>query len=236
MKTTAFALLTLPFLALACSSAVAEGDASSTDGSGRAEAAISDSRVKLPANDDCRDALAPLALGLADSAVGLADAKAITVSLTSETDTRLYTVSAIAAGYTARFEVELDNDSAFECSLLSAVRKNDATVASDAKTKLAHGEADLAAPITVDPAADDCLETVKLLANGAGVAMVGKERLTRTSVKLLGADENRYYRIHVDGKAFTVDGHTFENDFDFDLETSNDSASKCWVQDFRPTK
>jgi hypothetical protein len=209
--------LALPFLALA---ACAEPEATTASSS----EAIHDSKVRLPATDECRDVLAPLALGLAESAVGLRYAKSITVSLTSETDTRLYAVSAVADGYTASFEVELDNDSASTCWLLSVTNES-TTLANDAKSKLKHGEADLAAPVTVEPADDDCADAVKLLADAAGVATVGKSALVGTSVTYLGEDENRYYRVHVDGPA----------DYDFDLETSNDSASKCWVQDFRAT-
>ena len=93
MKRIALGLLSLSFFACA---APASNDSSES----ASESAISDSKVKLPANDVCRDVLAPLALGLAESAVGLKYAKSITVSLTSETDTRLYTVSAVADGYT----------------------------------------------------------------------------------------------------------------------------------------
>jgi hypothetical protein len=225
---SSLALLALPFVAFAC----AEPDPTTTSSS---EAAISDSKVKLPANDECRDVLAPLALGLAESAVGLRYAKSITVSLTSETDTRLYAVSAVADGYTASFEVELDNDSASMCWLLSATNKS-TTLANDAKTKLKHGEGALAAPVTVEPSDDDCADAVTFLADAAGVATVGKSALVGTSVKFLGEDENRYYRVHVDGRPFTVNGQTFTNDYDFDLETSNDSASKCAVQDFHPTR
>ena len=64
--------------------------------------AISHSKVKLPIADECRDVLAPLALGLAEGAVGLDYAKSVTVSLTSATDTRLYTVTAAGDSRTRR--------------------------------------------------------------------------------------------------------------------------------------
>lgn len=216
MKRIALGLLSLSLFACTASSSESEPAAGTST-------AISDSKVKLPAADECRDVLAPLALGLAESAVGLEYAKSITVSLTSETDTRLYTVSAVADGYTATFEVELDNDSASLCFLDSVVLNNDAKLESDPKSKMKHGEATFAAPVTVEPANDDCADAVKLLADAAGVATVGKSALIGTSVKYLGEDENRYYRIHVEGPS----------SYDFDLETSNDSASKCWAQDLR---
>lgn len=56
------------------------GDASTSSAD-----AISHSKVKLPIADECRDVLAPLALGLAEGAVGLDYAKSVTVSLTSAT-------------------------------------------------------------------------------------------------------------------------------------------------------
>lgn len=212
MKRTALALLALSSFAFVACAAPSSDDASST------EAAISDSKVKLPAGDPCRDVLAPLALGLADSAVGLDYAKSVTVSLTSETDTRLYTVQAVAPSYTASFEVELDNDSASKCWLLSATMNNDAKLAGDAKSKMKHSEADFSAPVSVIPTTDDCIGPVALVANAARIATGGSS----AQVTFTGEDENRYYTVHVVSGAYG---------YDFDLETSNDSASKCWVQD-----
>lgn len=217
MKRLALGLLPLAFFA--CAEPPGDASTSSAD-------AISHSKVKLPIADECRDVLAPLALGLAEGAVGLDYAKSVTVSLTSATDTRLYTVTAAGDSYAASFEVELDNDSASKCFLLSAVMNNDAKLAGDAKSKLKSGEASVGAPVTIEPADDDCRASVKLLALAAGVATVGQADLLGASVTFLGEDENRYYRLHVDGR---------QNDYDFDLETSNDSASKCWAQDLRRT-
>lgn len=230
MKRIALGLLSLSFFACAAPSP------EPVSGPSASEAAISDAKVKLPAGDACRDVLAPLALGLAESAVGLEYAKSITVSLTSETDTRLYIVSAVADSYAATFEVELDNDSASKCFLLSATMNDEAKLANDTKTKMKHGEASFAATIALEPADDDCGDAVKLIADAVGVADVGRASLTYSSVKFLGEDENRYYRIHVAGRPITVDGHTvIANEYDYDLETSNDSASKCWVQELRRT-
>src|SRR5262245_8551198 len=81
-------VLSLGLLAIGCAA-----EASTSDGPGSSVEALTNSKVKLPAGDPCRGVLAPLALGLAEGSVGLPYASAVTVSLTSETDTRLYTVS-----------------------------------------------------------------------------------------------------------------------------------------------
>lgn len=231
MKRTALTFLGLSFSFLACAAPEPGEPAALVADSAEA---ISASKVMLPRTDECRDVLAPLALGLADGGVGLDYATSITASLTSETDTRLYTISAVSsAGYSLHFDVELDNDSASKCFLLSATLAPPAKLDAQPRSKMKRREAVVTAPVAVTPADDECLESVKLLAGAAGAATVGRSALVSASVTFLGADENRYYRVHVDGRPFTVGGQTFENDYDFDLETSNDSAWKCTVQDFR---
>lgn len=205
-----------------CAAAPADGGPASS------EDAISLSKVKLPANDPCRDVLAPLALGIADGAVG-ASANAITVSLTSETDTRLYTVSVARGAQTTRYEVELDNDSASLCFLDSVKPSDAATLENDARAAAKASELAVTAPIAVSPADDDCLSTVKLLAQAAAVSAVGAN-LEKVDVKLESATETREYSVAVDGRAFQANGQTFPNDAKFTIEVSNDSASKCWVE------
>src|SRR5262245_22425946 len=78
---------------------------------GESADALAASKVKLPAGDPCREVLAPLALGIVESSQGLAYTSSITVSLTSETEVRLYTVSSTGTSSEPpiRHEVELDN-------------------------------------------------------------------------------------------------------------------------------
>ncbi len=193
--------------------------------------AVSASKVKLPAGDACRDVLAPLALGLADGAAGLAYTKAVTVSLVSETDTRVYVVDiARTFGGAVRYEVELDNDSHSMC-LLEAIKVDPkAALGKDKRAAATAKETQATAPITVSPAGDDCASTVKLLAQAAGVSSVGASQLVRIDAKLVSATDEREYAVHVDGKAFVANGKTFPNDMDFTLVLDNDSASKCFVQ------
>ncbi len=197
---------------------------------GESADAIAASKVKLPSGDPCRDVLGPLSLGLADGARGLAYTSGITVSLTSAADTRFYTVSIAGEGSPYVYEVELDNDSASMCLLLSATTSQTATLENDRRSKATNAELRVTAPISVSPRGDDCASTVKLLAQGAAVSAVGEKFIQKIDVTLESETEDRDYGVHVDGKSFKANGQTFPNDYDFALNMSNDSASKCFVQ------
>jgi hypothetical protein len=164
--------------------------------------------------------------------VGLDFARSVTVSLTSETDTRLYTVSITQDGAPLAYEVELDNDSASTCLLLNVKSANDAKLAHDSRSSATAKETHASVPVTVSPANDDCASTVKLLAQAAAVSAVGASNVVGVRVELVGETEDRDYVVHVDGKSFVANGETFPNDWDFDLNVSNDSAFKCFVQEF----
>lgn len=219
-------VLAFGLLAMGCA-AEAESPASPAEVSADA---LSSSKVKLPAGDTCRDVLAPLALGLADGAFGLSYANAITVSLTSETDTRLYTVAVTQGASSIRYEVELDNDSNSMCLLESIKRDDAAGLERDKRTSLTQGERNANVKVVVAPANDDCASVVKLLGQAAAVSAVGANDVQQVTVSLDSETEDRDYAIHVDGKSFQANGKTFDNDYDFTLNVSNDSASKCFVQ------
>lgn len=194
--------------------------------------ALAASKVRLPAGDPCRDVLGPLALGLADGAVGLAYTKGIAVSLTSETETRTYTVEIAHAGNAFRYEVELDNDSHSMCFLEGIKLDPSAKLAGDAR-KMATGKElhPVSAKITVSPAKDDCASTVKLLAEAIASSTVGASQVIAVKATLESETEDRDYGVHVDGKAFVANGTRFPNDADYAIQLSNDSAFKCLVQE-----
>jgi hypothetical protein len=189
--------------------------------------------VKLPAGDPCRDVLAPLALGLADGAHGLAFTSSVTVSLTSETESRFYTVSSTGRGSGApvRYEVELSNDSASQCLFLSAKRDDAIALENDTRSRATSKELRPTVPVSVSPAGDDCSSTVKLLAQAVGLSAVGASSIQSIRATLVSETEDRDYDVHVDGKSFVANGKTFTNDYDFTFNMSNDSASKCFVQE-----
>src|SRR5262245_29029048 len=82
--------------------------------SSRSDSEMNAEHLALPANDPCRDVLAPLVQGLADGFPGTPAGARVT--LTSETDILSYSVD---FGY----DIVLDNDSSSRCSVLS-VRPN----------------------------------------------------------------------------------------------------------------
>lgn len=222
------ALLLALALPVGCAGVAAE---SSDDSS---EDALTNAKVKLPAKDQCRDVLAPLALGLAEGALGLDGTKSITVSLTSETDERDYVVVIAGEGTSVTYGVTLDNDSASSCMLVSVEVSEKAKPAKDARTKMTASERKASVPVPVTPADDECASSVKLLAQAAAVSAVGGGNAEKVDAALESASDTRDYRISVDGKAFSANGQEFQNDFTFDLTASNDSASKCFVERLAP--
>ncbi len=218
---TAFGLLA------GCAAPTSESEPESPASS---EEGLASSKVKLPKGDDCRDVLSPLALALADGAVGTSYTKSITVSLTSETDTRLYTVLVEGRDSSIQYEVELDNDSHSKCFIEGIRVEPKAKLSSEKRTATTNAERYISAPISVTPKNDDCASTVKLLAQAVAVSAVGAKFIERVDVTLVGETEDRDYVAHVDGKSFVANGRTFPNDYDFILNVSNDSAFKCFVQ------
>jgi hypothetical protein len=223
-------------VAFASTAAACFADGGASESIAAGTDALTPAKVFLPESDACREVLAPLALGLADGAAGLAFTQRIDVSLTSETDTRLYAVAIEGQKSSAAYEVELDNDSVSKCFLLSAKSKPEATLENDRRTAMTQAEWRADAPVTVVPAQDDCASTVKLLGRAAAVSAVGPRDITSVTVSLAGAEEERGYSVHVDGRAFVVNGQTFPNDYDFALSVSNDSAFKCFVEDVHAAK
>src|SRR5262249_36529991 len=123
-------VLALGLFAAGCAATTDSGSADDPDDTAMA---LSNSKIQLPKNDPCRDVLAPLALGLADGSVGLDYAKSIAVSLTSKTDTRLYTV-AITGDDSVNYEVTLDNDSASTCFVEGISINQKAKLGKDSRT------------------------------------------------------------------------------------------------------
>ncbi len=191
------------------------------------------SSVKLPAGDPCRTVLGPLALGLADGAIGLSYAEGVTVSLTHETEIRTYSFSVFYRGESVRYTVELDNDSHSECLLLSLAVDPEARPNTDRRTSVKPNEVKASFPISV-PSSDDCASTVKLLAQAVAESAVAPTHIETVQVDLLSETEDRDYVARVNGRDFTVNGETFANDYDFAINVSNDSAFKCFVQDVHP--
>jgi len=213
-------LLAASLLLAACAGEAAEADLAAD------ESAATAARVKLPEDDRCRDVLGPLALALGDGASGAA----VTASLVSSTEVRVYALSVARGTSRFRYTAELDNDSASRCLLLSVKLDHDAVLGADPRTSATPAELAPLGPVNV-PAEDVCASTVSLLAQAAAVSAVGRSGLVAGDVTLVGADEDRTYDARLDGRDFTVGAATFSNDWAYRFELSNDSAFKCVVHD-----
>jgi hypothetical protein len=172
--------------------------------------------LKLPQNDSCRRVIAPIAVGLAQGAVGLHDTTGITVSRTSQHDVSNYTVVVDQDGPSVRYNVILSNSS---CLLQAVHAEPNAQLANDVRTPAAVEDVDPVAKISVAPAFDACAKTVEFLADGAGRSAVGP--LNLVSVDAVLDNETPAERLYI----AKVNGGAFE----FALSLSNSPDTKCAV-------
>lgn len=226
-------------LATACSSAAP------ADGSGPSESDLTAEDVQLPAEDKCRDVLAPLARGLAEGSIGRTNTLRVDVTATSETEVRDYAVRVDGKPFTvngttfdndAYFDVTLDNDSSSKCLVLAVKpRREGQAPRPSGAAPATPAEASPEVPVTL-PADDDCASTITLLAQAAAVSALQPSHVESVAVTLDSETWERVYAVHVDGTDFEANGMTFANTWDFRVKLDNDSSFGCWPLELVPVK
>lgn len=217
------------FVAAALVSSLAVGCAEQTASSGETgTVALSASRLLLPDNDPCRKVLGPLALGLADGIGGVLFTKSVTIALRKTSPATRDYVAILESEIFApiQYDIQLANDDARVCVLKTVTHERVGKLPNFRQSEARSEAGNPPISVTITPANDDCLTTVTAMAQAAAMSLFhAKLESSVVTAQLDGVQEDRGYQIHMEGEGATTKAANFF------LVVSNDSASKCFVDE-----